>query len=298
MGILKTQALDFSGVTKVRISTDIASLTVKPSITPSLELMGVGLPTSYTLDVKNDAELLDITMQIKNWVLGPLNMYELIIRLPDSFDGDIDIASHTGAVNMAGFNLGNVSVENSTGIVRLGIGAKTLHVQTSTGAVEVDCENRQLESLELKSNTGKIEAANVQTKTAKCMVRTGSTALRNIHAEKIDIESGTGSVQLEECSGILRVSGGTGSVNADMTEMAETSIHTNTGSIRLRIPDLPFTLEAATNTGRIRTDFKLYGEITAGGGVRLGDEIRGTYNDGGTKVQLKTKTGSIDIDKQ
>lgn len=298
MGILKTQALDFTGITKVRISTDIASLTVKPSITPSLELMGVGLPTSYTLDVKNDAELLDITMQIKNWVLGPLNMYELVIRIPDNFNGDMDIASHTGAVNMVGFNLENVSVENSTGIVKLAIGAKNLRVQSSTGVLEVDCENRQLDSLELKSNTGKIEAANIQTKTAKCMVRTGSTYLKNVHAEKIDIESGTGRVQLEACSGALRVSGGTGSVDAEMLELMESIIHTNTGSIRLSIPDLPFILEAATNTGRIRTDFKLFGEITAGGGVRLGDEIKGKYNDGSTLIQLKTKTGSIDIEKQ
>ncbi len=300
VNVNKTEQLDFSGVTKVKISSDIAELKVTPSDNPTANLSGVSVPDIAELTVAKSGGELDITMKVKppyfSWTL---NDYHLTVGMPESFNGDVEIQSHTGAAEMAGFNLNNVLVNSSTGRVTLDVGAKTVTATASTGAVSLEGGNRDYQSVELKANTGSVRAANIKSAdTVTCTNHTGSVTMENVTAKTLTADATTGRVILTGCSGTLTAENGTGSIEADMVDFGDIKLNTTTGSIRLRIPDKGFSLDAHSNTGSVNSDFTIMGQITGKGRVRIGDDIKGQYGDGGPMITLSASTGSVRIEKR
>lgn len=296
----KTEQLDFSGVTKVKISSDIAELTVTPSDNPTANLTGTSVPDIAEFTVaKNNNELV-ITMRVKQpYFTLNFSKFELTVGMPASFNGDVEIQSHTGSAEMTGFNLNNAVVTNDTGRVTLDVGAKTVTASTSTGSISFEGGNRDYQSVELKANTGAVSASNIKSaNSVACTDHTGGVTLENVIAETIIASTNTGKVTLKGCSGALTASNGTGSIDADMVDFGNSKISTTTGSIHLSIPDKGFDLDARSNTGSVNCDFTIMGQVSGKGGVKIGDELKGRYGDGGPTLEISAGTGSVTIQKR
>lgn len=300
INVNKTEQLDFAGVNKVKISSDIAELRVTPSENPTANLTGISVPDIAEFTVAKTGDVLEITMKVKQpFISWSFKSYTLTVGMPASYNGDVEIESHTGSAEMTDFTLNTVSVTNNTGKVTLDVGAKTVTASTSTGAISFEGGNRDYQSVELKANTGAVNASNIKSaSTVACTDHTGSVTLENVTAGAITAKTNTGKVTLTGCSGALDASNGTGSIDADMVDFGNSSLSTSTGSIHLSIPDKGFNLDARSNTGSVNCDFTIMGQVTGKGGVKIGDELKGQYGQGGPTLTISAGTGSVNIQKR
>ena len=65
----------------------------------------------------------------------------------------------------------------------------------------------------------------------------------------------------------------------------------SSGDITFTLPEeSAFDVRLETSSGRIRSEFPVLGDLTAGG-----DELKGTVNGGGVPVTVKSSSGDINL---
>ena len=162
------------------------------------------------------------------------------------------MTSSSGEIKIDVLEAGNAKIDVSSGNVQLGTAiADTLEIKLSTGDLEIDTLVSKLTEINTSGET--------------------------------EIKSGRGEIKLE---------GSSGDVNLALSALdAPVNIDVSSGNITITLPEgIAFDALLDTSSGRIRSEFPVLGDLTAGG-----DELKGTVNGGGVPVTVKSSSGDIKL---
>ncbi len=185
------------------------------------------------------------------------------------------------------------------------VAAEALTVETEQRGNAVKLRYRPPERIEIGARRGadRIDfRIRVPTQTAVTLV-TGSGDVQLTGTSGVSLEGARGSLDLESEFGGINVTGaiaavlnlrtGNGGIEfaGSLDPAADHAVHSNFGDIQLTIPaDSSFDAELETTFGRIESDLP----ITLAGEIRK-DRWRGRLNEGGARLSVTTRNGSIEL---
>ncbi len=162
-----------------------------------------------------------------------------------------------------------------------------LRARTGSGSESVEGIHGPLD---LDTGSGSVTVTRVDD---EVRVRTGSgrIELDSVHG-KVDASTGSGSIQGAGLAGAVTAHTGSGSVRLEQTGTGPIEAHTGSGSVHVRLPsEAAFDLYAHTGSGHVTVDHP----ITMQGSVG-GHEIQGKVKGGGMLVDVRTGSGSVNIE--
>lgn len=182
--------------------------------------------------------------------------------------------------------------------------------------------------LQLMTNNGRLDVANLNMNIAKVMTTNGSIRVRRVRANTLEVSSSNGSCKLEEVeSKVIRQRTGNGSLDvigsAEQIECVSTngsikvrlstfayptctmSLSTTNGSIKCALPagnDLGVAVDAVTAVGKVQVDmgkFSYSVNEKRTGTHRISGTANGVSEEEATiKIQAKTSSGSIIVSQE
>jgi hypothetical protein len=225
-----------------------------------------GVSISYTLTVPADSFLRSKTGSGSHRIEGVRGNVHA-----STGSGSI-VAREIGSLS-ASAGSGSIDVERVDGSVRANTGSGRIHATGVSGAITA------------KTGSGGIE-----------VVQAGAPAAR---IERGGVEAGSGDVDVSSSSGTVRVRGVRGTLRASTTSgglhvqgepRGDWELSAASGGVRVDVPDgSGFDLDATTSSGSI--DVGMPVAISSTGRRTL----RGTVHGGGSRLRVRTSSGSIDI---
>lgn len=185
----------------------------------------------------------------------------------DSISGNISISGIRGELTLGTIS-GNLVVREA---------GRRVGGQTISGNVElVSAQDDAV--VDLSSTSGNVRAQGIRVRRLDLGSISGSVIGRDLRCEQASLHTMSGNV---EYAGTL-VSGG------------RYEFKTHSGDVRLTLAETPgFELEASTFSGEVRSGLKL--TLLGGAGSRRNRTIRGTYGDGGARIEAASFSGNVII---
>lgn len=241
---------------------------------------------------KDNGTLRIETKYAKNWFRGSKRncSVQYWLTIPDRADitahsvsGDVTV-SDIGGAGRAETVSGDVRMTDITGYAK----GKSVSGNVNMLRAENGFDGNSVSGdVEVSSVTGDVDLGSV----SGDIIVTGVTG-------DIEAETVSGDVDLTGVSGAQTVKASTlsGSVeySGKIVESGTYRLKSHSGSVTMTIPaDSAFDVVAKTFSGRVSSDF----DITVSGKLSR-KEIRGTVNGGGADIELKSFSGSINLDKR
>lgn len=121
----------------------------------------------------------------------------------------------------------------------------------------------------------------------------GSIVAELLSAGPVVLDTGSGSIRVSGVEGRLTASTGSGSIKIEGIPSGDWEVKSSSGGITVVVPEnSSFDLHARTSSGGIRTDFP----ITVQGRLSK-KQLSGRVGQGGPRMELRTSSGSIRIEK-
>jgi DUF4097 and DUF4098 domain-containing protein YvlB len=166
-----------------------------------------------------------------------------------------------------------------------------IHVKTNTGGIELaDIES---DKLVVQADTGSISLGKFNGNNIDLQTDTGTITVDKFQGNHMNLQTDTGRITVKEGEGNVRLKTSTGSIEASLRSLADkVDVETNTGSVRLQLASVPDSVQfdISNDTGRI--DFQVpnvnYEEKDK-------HSIKGKIGHGSSSVQVQTDTGSIEV---
>jgi hypothetical protein len=200
---------------------------------------------------------------------------------------DVRLHTRTGSGHIR-ISRVNGPVEASTGSGGIEIGEVSSDVRLQTGSGDIDINNV---TGQVRAHTGSGSIGG-QKLGAKSMLPSGTPSAASANSY-LDLQTGSGSIRLQNIAGELKARTGSGNIEAEGQQTGDWDLNTGSGGIRVRLPESSkFNLMARTSSGSVSTDFP----ITVQGTVNK-RELSGAVNGGGPRLELHTGSGSIHIER-
>ena len=188
------------------------------------------------------------------------------------------LLTRNGSIRVEGTE-GRIWVETRNGSVKLRKVEGDVEVTTKNGSVKV---SGRIPAMKLTTRNGSIKASS-------------SGGAKGAALGRISLNTNNGSIRYRGKASQLRVKSRNGSVHVQLEEgsklASEGIVKTKNGSVKVTLPkSFSCALEAKTSNGRVRSDFALKNK----GKKR----ISGTLGQGGAKLSLETRNGSIRLQKR
>ena len=191
----------------------------------------------------------------------------------ENVDGDLRLDVHSASIRTSGTK-GRLSLDAGSGSVRVDDAEGELEVDTGSGSTSVTRFSGQLVNVDAGS---------------------GSVTLREVTASRVSVDVGSGSVRAEALgTDDLSVETGSGGVEVALTKVPkDTEIDTGSGSVRIELPaNTNADLDIQTGSGGISTDFP----VTMDKMHRR--ELRGRIGQGGSRITVSTGSGGVRLIKR
>ncbi|HEX6467214.1 MAG TPA: DUF4097 family beta strand repeat-containing protein [Terriglobales bacterium] len=191
---------------------------------------------------------------------------------------------------------GSVDISDLQGSVRSSSGSGSLRLTNIGGEVHANTGSGEIKSSNIKGHiyaqtgSGSIEATGVA---GGFYGHTGSGDIKfeQSASGSVDVQTGSGSIRLRNVNGGLTAGTGSGDIVAQGAMASDWQLHSGSGSVRVELPqDAKFEVNARSSSGGI----KINRPFTAQGAMRR-NQIEGTVNGGGAKLDISTGSGSIDV---
>ena len=196
------------------------------------------------------------------------------------------LLSRNGSIRVEGTK-GRIWVETRNGSVKLRKVEGNVEVTTKNGSVKV---SGRIPAMKLTTRNGSIKASSSSSSSAS-----SSSGSKGAALGRISLNTNNGSIRYRGKASQLRVKSRNGSVKVQLEEGSKLSsdgiVKTKNGSVKVTLPkSFSCALEAKTSNGRIRSDF----DLESKGKKR----ISGTLGQGGAKLSIETRNGSIRLQKR
>lgn len=158
----------------------------------------------------------------------------------------------------------------------------------NTGSGDIRVQSVGLNA-KLSTGSGNISASGLR---GTLTLETGSGDIETQQLEVADVkaETGSGSMHLNGVQGSLRANTGSGDIEIAGKPTSDWKLETGSGSITISANGTPFTLDASTGSGSIKSDAPL---VVQGSLDR--HHVTGKINGGGPMVRAETGSGSIRV---
>lgn len=295
------RTLKVTGPVEMEVTTGSGNITVHVGSSSSVQIHGtIRVGENWHLseaDAENKVKALEANPPIEqdgNFVrIGHIEDPELRRNVSISYEietpAETRLTSKTGSGNQqvsgiggpvsAGTGSGNVTVSNIGDEVRAESGSGNLELGTIKGEVRAS------------TGSGYIRAQGVA---GGFTGRSGSgdITLEQTSPGVVNVESGSGSARLSGVDGSVEVRAGSGNISVQGTPSHDWTLHTGSGAIELHLPaQASFDLDAHTSSGKINTTRP----ITVQGSLGHG-RLQGKVGNGGSRLDLQTGSGDIDIE--
>lgn len=210
--------------------------------------------------------------------------------------GDVQVSQIKGNVSLTAHS-GDVQISDITGNVKLDGKADDVTLSDITGGVSLDGEFFGDTKLSHISSTVRFRSSRTEMQMAKLSgdLDMDSGDLRaNSIAGPLRVVTKAKDIHLEDVSGSIEVENSHGEVEVHpQSPYGDITINNHQGAIHVVLPDnAGYSVEARSTRGELETDFPL--SITEQGPDRT---TQGNVGKGGSKLQLTTDHGSIEIRK-
>ena len=225
----------------------------------------------------------------------------VIITVPESFSGKVNISSSSGSIIAESINVSSLDLKNTSGGIRIKDVDIATDAKLSNTSGGINVENLVCKNLTASNTSGgiSIENSNIYEKLdTKC--NSGNISLRSVTVKKgARIATTSGTRYLEDVSAeYLNSDGSSGSLNAvDVTVVYDFSSSTTSGSVTLDRVEAGSNIKISAASGDVRgtvvgdeDDFNI-SVNTSSGSCNLKDS-----NEGNKKLTVSTTSGSINID--
>jgi len=217
-----------------------------------------------------------------------------------SSGGDLRLGLLEGPT-IADTGAGSISVDTAKATLKVGssggdlrLGELNDETVAETGAGSITITSGKATVL-AKSAGGDIRLGKMDGETS-AQTGSGSVSVKSSRA-KLTVKSSGGDLRIEDAGSSVQAHTGSGSVCASFSAQpkGDCSLTSAGGDIRVKIREqLSFDIEAKTAGGDVMTELPITATVV--GKPRSG-ELKGTLNDGGTTLLIKTGSGSIAIRK-
>jgi len=146
-------------------------------------------------------------------------------------------------------------------------------------------------NIDLDTGGGSIELDDLNG-TVRAKTSGGSINLGKIEGD-VNVNTSGGSIHVEEVAGNINAHTSGGSVTAKITTQPTSNcrLSTSGGSVTAYLsPSVEVDLDAGTSGGRVRSDFDVEGRVSK-------RRIKGKINGGGPELKLKTSGGNVKVKK-
>ena len=225
----------------------------------------------------------------------------VIITVPESFSGKVNISSSSGSIIAESINVSSLDLKNTSGGIRINDVDIATDAKLSNTSGGINVENLVCKNLTASNTSGgiSIENSNIYEKLdTKC--NSGDISLRSVTVKKgARIATTSGTRYLEAVSAeYLNSDGSSGSLKAvDVTVVYDFSSSTTSGSVTLDRVEAGSNIKISAASGDVRgtvvgdeDDFNI-SVNTSSGSCNLKDS-----SDGSKKLTVSTTSGSINID--
>lgn len=231
--------------------------------------------------------------------------------------GDLTVKSSSGDIEAAEIEADNIEITASSG----DISAKklaaidTLTLRASSGDIEVDellsrsadihassgrikiGKMRAVDEISVLASSGRISAEYLEAEDISLVANSGRISIDELTAEKTLIDSSSGSISVAKLSaGDADIESSSGSTELGIQKLnGDVKIKSSSGNVNISLESkTAFTVDLSASSGKIRSDFKLLGEIDG----KKNNEIKGDANGGGHMIRVKASSGSIMIEER
>lgn len=278
----EAQDLDLGGVESIKVNCVSGEVIIAVGA-PRVELTGnitTNLQKEKFLVVNNSGSELsvrfDANTTFPSFINGDVKMK---IWLPEDVAANLDVSGASASIDVEGLSLGNLSLGSASGAISIkDCEGGRLNAGSVSGAVKV--ENARFASADISCTSGSVYVSDVP----------GDVAVRNT----------SGAVRAENIVGSVKVDNTSGSVSVTQPhkDIAAISIGTISGSAEVKLhPDAAFDLTVRSTSGGLSTDFDVLVTGTLKKSV-VGEDVNGSVNGGGARVNVSTVSGSIRVNKQ
>lgn len=220
----------------------------------------------------------------------------------ETIDGDADISTGGGSVTIK-TTTGQAEVSSGGGSLRLEKVGKGLTLSTGGGSVTVGDVGA---GANIHTGGGSVSVGKVM-QTLKIGTGGGSVYVKGSTGD-ITVRTGGGSVSMEDITGTLALKTGGGDITVELTPSGNggSTIYSGGGNIRFSIPEnakanISATLNLRHGWGDRWKRYKISSDFKADKYEKDEDEetITAAYtlNGGGSKIEIETTDGNIDIRK-
>lgn len=140
------------------------------------------------------------------------------------------------------------------------------------------------------SGSGNIDASGIGG-ALHAQTGSGNITASQVSGGEIKVQTGSGNIHLTNANGSLRAQTGSGSIDIGGQPKGEWRLQTGFGHVTLSLGNNPFTLDASTGFGSIKTAQPLVTEGSVGR-----QHVSGKANGGGPLVKVATGSGDIRIE--
>jgi len=216
------------------------------------------------------------------------NEARYVVRIPEQFTTQLKTAG--GSIDVSGVN-GTVKADTSGGSLKFTRIQGSLNGGTSGGSITVDdCDGK----IHIGTSGGGIHVTGGGG-TLEAGTSGGGIRVMTFNGP-IHIGTSGGGITVENIQGQIHAGTSGGSIHAVLPAPipGDVQLGTSGGSISVTtVPTAAFTLDAETSGGGVNCDLP----ITVQGNLGR-NRIKGTVNNGGPTVHLRTSGGSIHVNKQ
>ncbi|HAK46913.1 MAG TPA: hypothetical protein DCO79_13470 [Spirochaeta sp.] len=230
---------------------------------------------------------------------------------------EIRIKSSSGDVEAARIEADIIEITASSGdtkAVELSA-VSTLKIKSSSGNVEIDellsaeadihassgriniGRLRTVEDLVIHASSGRITADSLEAGDALIEASSGKIMINELQSNNTIIDSSSGSIEVSQLTtGDADIDCSSGKTSLGIVEIGgNINVKSSSGDVAIALPaDSAFDVDLSASSGKIKSAFKVLGEIDSS----RKNEIIGEVNGGGHTIKIKASSGDITIEER
>lgn len=247
----------------------------------------------YQPDVFYDDNKLIIKAKPKFIALSYRCNVELCIPQSIKFD-EVFVHTVSGDIKIDSFDCEDASVSSTSGTIQVNSISSDYNNSIKSTSGSIKAKKLTGDAVSVHTTSGDIETAKIESYESILESVSGDVNIKSIDAETFDIKTVSGSVKLYDVfASNFNINTSSGSVSLEFADLpiATSKIKTNSGSVDLSLTKIKgFDLIYQTNSGTLKDRINTNNFSPRG-------EYRNSYFGGGPEIQIKTTSGSLELDK-
>ena len=160
---------------------------------------------------------------------------KLVIEIPETFSGDLDITTSSGSIKIKDdFNLNNVKLQTASGSIKSykGLKLNDMSARTASGSIKFG-DLIANGTIKLNTASGSIKSdGSIQAKNLSAMSASGNIRMTDVKVEKYKFNSASGSIKIETLSGGGQANSSSGSIKVSLNDpKGDVFFNSSSGSI-------------------------------------------------------------------